>query len=466
MRWLIAICAAAAALPAAAREGPVLEVSPSALSFSAPFRGPDPSPGTLSVRNGGTGPARMDWTASEDADWLLLTPVSGRLKAGAVQTVTVSVDVDALPVGTYEADIGIAGAGALRTVRVRLVVSALPSLALSPASLSFSAPEKGPDPAAQAFTVANAGGGILAWTASENADWMGLSPTSGSLAPGGSQQVVVAVASSSRPAGSTSAPITVTAPGSTGSPAEVQVSLTVHPGPVLSVSPESLAFFAAEGGTAPAPRSLTVRNAGGGTLSWSLSDDGPWLAAAPASGVLGPGLAEEVVVSAATSGLGDGTYAAAITFTAAGAGDSPRRVDVALDVSGLPVVAVAPDRLDFVRSGVGALSVTNAGAGTLQWSATDDAPWLALSPVSGSLGAVQSAPVTVTADAAGLAPGVYTALVTVQDPASANTSRTAFVTLEVPSAAASSEQRAGGCGLTGAEVLALLALRRRREGRR
>lgn len=469
MRAWIWTWAAVAGLQVGKQDAPVLEASPAAMSFSAPFGGPNPAPRTLSVRNTGTGEAKMNWSASDDADWLLVTPPNGKIKPGAVQDVTVSVDVAAVPAGTHRATLRVqapGAAGSPKTVDVTLVVSAAPSLGLSALALSFSAPQGGPDPSSQTLTVSNQGGGILAWSAAEDADWLGLSPASGSLGPGASQPVIVAVAAASRPAGTVSAPLIVSAPGASNAPATVTVTLAVNPGPVLSVAPASLAFSAAEGGADPPARSLVVRNAGGGTLRWALADDGPWLAAAPASGELGPGLAEEVVVSVSAAALGDGAYSAAISVTASGAAGSPASVGVSLDVSGLPVVALTPARLEFSRSGVGALSVTNAGAGTLQWTAADDAPWLILAPGSGALGPVQSQPMTVTVAADGLAPGAYTALVTVSDPASANTTQTAFVSLDIPAAAPSSEQRAGGCGLTGLEALVLAAwARRRREAR-
>ena len=53
--------------------------------------------------------------------------------------------------------------------------------------------------------------------------------------------------------------------------------------------------------------------------------------------------------------------------------------------------------------------MTNTGGGTLSFTASDDAPWLSVSPGSGS------APATLTAavNIAGLAAGTYNATITV-----------------------------------------------------
>ena len=65
-----------------------------------------------------------------------------------------------------------------------------------------------------------------------------------------------------------------------GSPATIPVTLTVDPTvpPALAVAPASLAFGATQGGANPAARTLDVTNTGGGTLSWTASDDAAWLA--------------------------------------------------------------------------------------------------------------------------------------------------------------------------------------------
>src|SRR4029077_3947495 len=55
---------------------------------------------------------------------------------------------------------------------------ALPAIGASPTSISF-AVTQGVTPATQTLSISNTGGGTLSWTASDNAAWLSLSPSSG-----------------------------------------------------------------------------------------------------------------------------------------------------------------------------------------------------------------------------------------------------------------------------------------------
>lgn len=100
-----------------------------------------------------------------------------------------------------------------------------PELSVRPASLSFSA-EVGANPPTQTFTIENTGGGTLSWSASDNQDWLGLSPTSGSVSANDSTRVTVDVASTTLAEGSYDGTVTVTGGGVART---VSVSLTIVP---------------------------------------------------------------------------------------------------------------------------------------------------------------------------------------------------------------------------------------------
>jgi glucose/arabinose dehydrogenase len=202
-----------------------------------------------------------------------------------------------------------------------------PSLAVSPTSLAFSGTAGGANPASKTLSVTNAGSGALSFTASDNAAWLSVSPGSGS-APA---TLTAAVNLSGLAAGDYSATITVDGGGVNGSPKQIPVTLTVAPPqpPALSVSPASLSFTAVEGAAAPPAQSLSVTNTGGGTLSFTTSDDATWLAASPASGTA-PG---SVSVSVNNAGLTRGTYTGNVVVTASGAGGSPKTIPVTLTVA-------------------------------------------------------------------------------------------------------------------------------------
>lgn len=105
--------------------------------------------------------------------------------------------------------------------------------------------------------------------------------------------------------------------------------------PVIGVNPTSLSFTAVQGSGNPSPQTLTISNTGGGTLTWSSSDNAPWLTHTPQSGTSG----DSITVSVATDSLGAGTYMATLTLSATGA--SSVSVPVTVTVTA-PTVARPP----------------------------------------------------------------------------------------------------------------------------
>ena len=74
---------------------PVIGASPTSLSFAATQGGANPATQTVSI--GSTGGGTLNWTASENATWLSLSPISGTGN-GAV---TVTVTTGSLIAGSY-----------------------------------------------------------------------------------------------------------------------------------------------------------------------------------------------------------------------------------------------------------------------------------------------------------------------------------------------------------------------------
>jgi glucose/arabinose dehydrogenase/PKD repeat protein len=202
-----------------------------------------------------------------------------------------------------------------------------PVLATSPASLSFGGIAGGASPAAKTISVSNTGGGSLSFTATDDASWLSVSPGSGT-AP---STLSVTVNTAGLAAGTHTATVRVESAGVTGSPQLIPVTLTLtapQP-PALSVAPGSLAFNAVEGGGAPPAQSLAIANTGGGTLSFTTSDDAAWLSASPASGTA----PASVSVAVNPAGLARGTYTGNVRVDASGATGAPVTVPVTLIVS-------------------------------------------------------------------------------------------------------------------------------------
>ena len=107
--------------------------------------------------------------------------------------------------------------------------------------------------------------------------------------------------------------------------------------PEIGASPSSLSFSATVGGANPTSQTLGISNTGGGTLTFSASDNAAWLSVHPPAGTAPATL----TVSANIQGLAAGTYNATITVSATGATNSPVSVPVTLSV--VPAAASARD---------------------------------------------------------------------------------------------------------------------------
>ena len=106
--------------------------------------------------------------------------------------------------------------------------------------------------------------------------------------------------------------------------------------------------------------------------------------------------------------------------------------------AGEPEISLSRSQLNFgaesgTQTAVQDILVSNAGAGTLNWSAAVDQAWLACTPTSGT----GTGRVTVSVDPTGLESGTYNGTVTVSDPAATNSPETVAVTFKVYAAGAS-----------------------------
>jgi hypothetical protein len=197
-----------------------------------------------------------------------------------------------------------------------------PTISLNKTSLSFTASGN------KTFTVSNSGGGTLNWTASDNASWISVSPSSGA----NSGTVTVTVNASGKSAGTYSGKVTITDSNATNSPKTVNVTLTVSGGggsgtPKISLSRIRM-WFGGAGSSLTSPQYCIVGNSASGTLNWSASSNKSWLKISPTSGVN----TGQLKVSVSKSGLGLGTYEGRITISDPNASNSPKYINATLKV--------------------------------------------------------------------------------------------------------------------------------------
>jgi pectin methylesterase-like acyl-CoA thioesterase len=316
-----------------------------------------------------------------------------------------------------------------------------PMIGLSANTFNFTAEEAGANPADQTLTITNVGINTLNWSVVESCSWLSVSPASGS-STGEGDDVALSVDITSLTAGSYNCIVTITDPAALNSPQTVTVDLDVT-GPILNVSATAFSFTAEQGGVNPADQSLTVSNTGGGTVNWSLDTTGKpaWLTITPTSGSLTNGTSEPVTLSVDITGLPAGSYSYAFDVSDPAAQNSPQTVTVDLDITG-PILDVSGTAFSFTASESGAnpadqaLTVSNTGSGTVNWSidTTGEPNWLTITPTSGSLTNGTNEPVTLSVDITGLSAGSYSYAFDVSDPAAANSPQNISVQLLVGSA--------------------------------
>jgi hypothetical protein len=315
-----------------------------------------------------------------------------------------------------------------------------PVIWISTYELSFSASEFGPSPSSLVLSIKNSGIEVLDYNITDDANWLTVTPGSGSSS-GQVQAHTVAIDKSGlvgRDEAYT-AKIKITSQNACNSPQEVAVTLklTKEPPPEISVSPKELSFAASTNGPNPSTQDITVKNSSKGTLNYTISDDADWLTVNPGSGS-STGEENTHTVAANVAGLAKGTYTGKITISDTNATNNPQVVTVTLMISDEPPpqIAFSPSEFSFsgqlggADPGPKALRIRNSGKRTLNYSITTDAAWLTVSPRSGSSTGQENTH-TVAASIAGLAKGTYQASITISDPNAVNSPQTVRVSLDV-----------------------------------
>jgi uncharacterized protein (TIGR03437 family) len=264
------------------------------------------------------------------------------------------------------------------------------TLSVAPTSLMFNYQLGGATPATQTLAATSSGSAITI-NASSGASWLTVTPTSGSTP----LNLSVGINPAGLAAGTYNGNITVNS-------TTIPVTLNVTAAPTLQVAPTSLTFNYQQGASNPAAQTLAITSTGG-SLGVNASTTTPWLGITPTSGTT----PVNVSVSVNPTGLAPGNYSGSITINAT-------NIPVTLTVTAAPVLNVAPTSLSFTYQQGGAspaaqsLALTATG-GSLAISASTNTPWLSITPASGATPVNAS----VSVNPAGLAPGTYSAAITI-----------------------------------------------------
>lgn len=390
---------------------PMLSVLPAMLSFSAEVGGSNPPSQSLTVSSTGGTVSFSDSasTTPPGGTWLSVTPGSGSTSSPA--TLTVSINIAGLTAATYNGMITVTASGASNspvTIPVTLVVGTN-LLSAVPPSLSFSYQIGGATPPSQTTMLSSTTPGT-SFTAAPGAMWLGVMPTSGTTPA----TLTVSVNIAGLTAGTYNSMVTVTAAGSSNSPFQIPVMLTVTQGSMLTAMPSSLSFSYNVGGTTPMAQSVAV-SLGMSAVSYTAvvatNSGGPWLSVMPGSGTT----PSSVSLSVNPAGLAAGNYSGTLTLTSP-ATASPTVVPVSLAVSALTV-----DRntltFNFNTGGSAppsqsvSVSITNGPNASFTAAAATmtGGPWLSVMPSGGTT----PLSLSVSANPAGLAVGTYNGTVTI-----------------------------------------------------
>jgi cytoskeletal protein RodZ len=381
-----------AVLPLPAHPSIVLEVTPSALSFTAVDGVSSPPGQALTIHNAGTN--ALSWaftsmtsvvaqntTPTSNADWLNIVPRTGVVAPGASMEIRVQLAGQSLLPGIYNDILTFSSLNGGYDTPQHVAVSLIyrqnmsttstssntpssgtatvgggitatatsspgqPVLAPLPSQMSFSSTQGQADPASQNVAITNTGGSALQWQASiptSAQSWLTMSSQAGTVAAGQTVQVALSVHATQLAIGTYNTQVTVNATNSAGIPVQnspqlLNVTLTVSAPCTLQVTPGRLAFTATLLQPDPPGQTITLSETGNCVrpVSWQASVDHSWVALSSTNGSNGG----TITVYISSSGMLLGTYTANITLSAvdkngAGAQNSPQTVSITLTVLG------------------------------------------------------------------------------------------------------------------------------------
>ncbi len=234
--------------------------------------------------------------------------------------------------------------------------------------LSFTAFKNGPNPVSQTIQIKNSGQDNLDYTLSSDAEWIDISPASGSSA-GQVIEHTISVNKSGLAARKEAytANITVVASQAYNNPQNVGVSLELSatPPPEIWIGTQQLTFSALEGDTNPISKSIKIKNTGQGTLNYQIAENVAWLSVNPSSGTLKTGERSHTI-SVNVDGMKAGGYHGTITIKDPRATNSPEHIGVNLEISknGEPPPPPPPPPSNENEIGI-SISPVSGGTGTI-----------------------------------------------------------------------------------------------------
>jgi hypothetical protein len=314
---------------------------------------------SIEISNAGGGRLGPVTCPAAPAAWLSCSVTGGNL-------VTLTASPAGLPTSPQPATVELSAPGASAPVALLVELRIdQPVVTLSAGALAFTATEGGTSstPNQATLTVSNSGAGSLAdlgtiscvpTPASARVNCQ-VNQTSGALA--------VSVDPSNLAPGVYVFPVVVSS-ANAGASATFAIQLTVGALPRIALSQRSLHFQTVRGSTSPLTQSVTVSNAGGGTL-------GAITCSSPVTWVTCSASGTTLTFTANPIGLTTSPLPATVSVSSAGGANNPQTVAVTMALE-QPVLAVTPSSVSFTAAigsedfspSSASVQVVNAGAGS------------------------------------------------------------------------------------------------------
>jgi hypothetical protein len=401
------------------------------LNFTKTFAGANPLPQVIVAASTGAtfGMSAVVQNSTGD-NWLSITPTNYCCTSTPTAITAIVNPAITLAAGTYTAEIVIEADNYSSAQIVPVTLTISPSTAAyfddAAGSLNFSMETAGDAPPIQTFQIKNAGTGTLAWTAAattaDGGSWLTVS-ASGTAPSAATVTVTPAkLPSNGLAAGTFLGQVVVQ---SATSRITIPVSMTVGAAIFRQVNP--LSFTKVFGGANPLPQIVNIASTGadfGFNAVVRNSTGGSWLTINPTNYCCTSTPSAITISAAPATTLAAGAYSAEVVIEA-DTGQIEQTIPVSLIIE--PATATffdsLPGQMSFSMVTKGnappaqPLEIRNAGAGTLDWTATtstsDGGVWLSISPASGAAPAVPAVSVNPkNLPGGGLVAGTFTGQVT------------------------------------------------------
>ncbi len=326
-------------------------------------------------------------------------------------------------------------------------LSAAPRLVLSTVAVGPVYAGVGANGATQTVEAYNAGDGSLNLSASASASWLSASIGASracTTRTGTCLPVNIALNTSALPLGTYTESITLNDPNAVDAPQQINATVVIVGVPSsisYYVTPAVLGPFVTAGSQA----STAIYTQSKVAASATTQSGGNWLTITTGGAGIVPFGVPYYIQAAAQVGQAAGAYSGSVSIIGSANPNDNKTIAVTMNITTAPIIQLgfSPLRLAGDTSGLkgsGTMQFVNSGQGTLNITAAS----VTSSPAGiFSASVAASDTIAVTANPAGLAPGIYTGTVTIASNAANNAQVSLPVTFQV-TAAGSPQISVGG----------------------